>query len=230
MLRGAAGTVLDLVVPKRCGLCARFDTLLCDGCAARLAPALPPRCNTCWSALDSTGRCRTCASVLVHSLDGLRAMYLLEGDARRLVHMLKYEGISALGQPMGRLLESSYASWGISPDAVIAVPLHRSRRRQRGYNQAALLARGLSDSTSLPFAPDLLVRERQTMAQVRVGNVAARRENVAGAFRAAHSLAGRTLLVIDDVCTTGATLRSCAAALKAAGARRVYGLTFAHEA
>lgn len=227
-LRSAAGSLLDLVVPKRCALCARFDTLLCERCAAGLAPALPPRCDTCWRTRDPSGRCRDCASLLVHSLDGVRAVYELDDDARRLVHMLKYEGISALGEPMGRLMHASIAPWGIRPDVVTAVPLHRSRQRQRGYNQAALLARILAEHAGLPQRDDLLVRTRRTAPQARAMNAATRRENVAGAFAAASAVVGRTILVIDDVCTTAATLRACADALRAAGARRVYGLTFAH--
>jgi len=230
-LRGAGTLLLDAVIPRRCGLCGRFDTFLCPDCSARLPAAAPPRCPTCWSIPGPRGACRTCATVLVHSLAGVRARYRLEDGARRLVHALKYEGLSALSEPMGALLAPSLAAWGIPPDLIAPVPLHPGRERRRGFNQAALLARSLGEHAGVPVAERLLRRTRATAAQVRSGGVEARRANVAGAFAVAEAgrTSGRTVLLVDDVCTTGATLRACADALRAAGARSVYGLTFAHE-
>jgi ComF family protein len=167
--------------------------------------------------------------VLVHSLAGVRSRYRLEDGARRLVHAVKYDGLSTLAEPMGALLTPTLTHWGIAPDLIVPVPLHRSRERRRGFNQAALLARSLGERTSVPVADRLLRRTRATPPQVRTGGVEARRANVAGAFAVTEParVSGRTVLLVDDVCTTGATLRACADALRAAGTRIVYGLAFA---
>ena len=226
--RAIGSALLDAVVPRRCGLCGRFDTFLCAACADGLPVAATPRCSTCLGTLDGRGRCRGCASVLVHSVAGVRSPYQLDGGARRLVHALKYDGLSALAEPMGRLMADCLADWGIRPELVVPVPLHRARERWRGFNQAALLARSCAEAAGLPVASGVLQRTRATMPQVRTSGAEERRRNVAGAFRA-RGAAARTLLLIDDVCTTGATLRACADALRTSGVERVYGLTFAHE-
>jgi len=160
-LRAAGAALLDLAVPKRCALCGRFDTFLCDACTAELSPAVSPRCPTCWGLLDRS-RCWSCAAVLGSSLAGVRAAYQLEGGARRLVHMLKYEGCSALAEPMGRLMAGQFLDWGIRPEIVTAVPLHPSRQRQRGFNQAGQLARACAAATGLPLDTNLLARVRRT--------------------------------------------------------------------
>lgn len=220
---------LDALIPRRCGLCGRFDTFLCDACAAGLLPASPPRCAGCWGPLQLGARCRTCAAQLTQPLRGMRAAYRMEGDARALVHLVKYDGRFAVAEPMGQLMAAALARWGIRPDAVVAVPLHRVRQRQRGFNQAHHLARACAEASDLPLLTDALQRTRHTAAQVRVGGSAARQRNISGAFVAQAEAAGRRILVIDDVTTTGATLRACAEALRAAGAREVYALTWAKE-
>jgi ComF family protein len=232
MLRAAktlGNALLDTVIPRRCGLCGRFDTFLCPGCTAELPAAAPPRCPTCWGLLGVRNHCRACAAVLVQSLAGVRSRYRLEGSARRLVHAVKYDGLSALAEPMGRLMADTLAAWGMRPDLIVPVPLHSSRERQRGFNQAALLARALAEASGLPVERTLLRRTRATSPQVRTAGVDERRRNVAGAFAVRGAATGRTVLLVDDVCTTAATLRACAEVLRAAGAARVYGLTFAHE-
>lgn len=109
------------------------------------------------------------------------------------------------------------------------MPQHHSRERQRGFNQTALLGRWYVAVASVSSRRDILRRTRRTTLQVRTDGAAARRDNVAGAFAVCGRVAGRTVLVIDDVCTTGATLRVCAEPLRHAGAARVSGLTFARE-
>jgi ComF family protein len=225
--RSVSEALLDLLVPRRCGLCGAFDSFLCDRCTATLPAAAPPRCPTCWDSVDGGGACRGCARVLVHSLAGIRSPYQFDGGARRLVHALKYDGHSALAGPMGRAMARCLAEWGIAPDVVVPVPLHRSREARRGFNQAAALTRSVVQDSGLPAEHRLLRRRRATIPQARAVDVEERRRNVAGAFAVEGPVVGRTVLLIDDVCTTGATLRACADTLRAAGAARVYGLTFA---
>ena len=228
-VRQIGGALLDGAAPRRCGLCGRFDTFLCAGCAERLPRAEPPRCPSCWGAPGPHGACRSCAAELVQTLAGVRSAYRLEDGARGLVHALKYDGLSALAGPMGRLMAEALAAWGLRPDVVAPVPLYRSRERRRGFNQSALLARACAEAAGVPLDRSLLRRLRATAPQVRMADAEARRQNVAGAFATSRPVVGATVLLVDDVCTTGATLRACADALRAVGAGRIYGLTFARD-
>jgi ComF family protein len=116
---------------------------------------------------------------------------------------------------------------GWNVDLIVPIPLGRERMKERGYNQADLLARPLALATGRPYSTQAVRRERETATQVGLG-VKERRENVSGAFRGDRRLvSGRTVLVVDDVATTGATISACANALTAAGAIGVYGLTLA---
>ena len=109
------------------------------------------------------------------------------------------------------------------------VPLHPKRLRERGYNQASLLAKKLSRLGGLPVVEDTLIRVRDALPQARTRSAIERRQNVQDAFVCHQGLEGKQVLLIDDVCTTGATLDACAIALKAAGAGSVWGLTVARE-
>ncbi|MDP2660466.1 MAG: phosphoribosyltransferase family protein [Dehalococcoidia bacterium] len=115
-------------------------------------------------------------------------------------------------------------------DVVVPVPLHQSRRKERGYDQAELLANSLAEHSGLPLGSGWLVRQRPTVPQVRTASAMERRSNVRGAFTSGPRVErARAVLLVDDVCTTGATLESCALALQEAGVRQVWGLTVARE-
>jgi ComF family protein len=146
--------------------------------------------------------------------DRIWAAYQFEGPLREAIHRFKYGGESALGEPLGALLaERLVAAAPLTADLILAVPLHSSRQRERGYNQSQLLARVVARRLGRPLTEGL-VRIRPTMPQVGQ-NPDSRRANVAGAF-AWHgaALAGRHIVLIDDVCTTGATFDACAQALR----------------
>jgi ComF family protein len=115
-------------------------------------------------------------------------------------------------------------------EILIPVPMHPKRLRERGYNQARLLARGLSRRSGLPLADGCLLRQRHTPPQARTGSAAERRNNIAAAFICGNDRAqGKAVLLIDDVATSGATLDACAAVLKGSGAASVWGLVTARE-
>jgi ComF family protein len=172
----------------------------------------------------------TCATCVVHppAFDVARAvgLYLAEGTQlnplARAVRALKFRGHRAvartLGEAMARVLPPG------PHDLVIPVPLHVSRLRERGYNQAVLLGRALARVTGLRLVPDGLARRRPTPPQADL-DATARRLNVRSAFVASPRLAGAVVVLVDDVLTTGATADACARALRAAGARRVSVLT-----
>ncbi len=152
---------------------------------------------------------------------------IFEGPIRRALLSLKYKRNIGLGEVLADTL-AQYArklDWPV--DVITAVPSGRRRLAERGYNQAALLARPLAEKLGKPYSPRLITRARETPTQVGL-SPHQRKENVHGAFSAQPTLAGgRTVLVVDDVATTGATLSACADALIQAGAKSVYALTLA---
>lgn len=143
---------------------------------------------------------------------------------------MKYRSIKSISPCLAGFLTDYLRSNPLPGEALACVPLHPRRLRDRGYNQSALLARELSRHIGLPMINDCLIRIKQAQPQVRAANVEERRKNVAGAF-ACHNqrVEGKQVILIDDVCTSGATLESCAAALKSKGAASVWGLTLARE-
>lgn len=154
-------------------------------------------------------------------------MVYFEGVLREALHQLKYRGRTVLAEPLGDLMAAYWIQHPLSADVVVPVPLHAARLRERGYNQAALLARALARRVGLPLDERTLIRQRATASQVDL-DVSRRKENVRGAFCCSdRTLAGRRVLLVDDVCTTGATLEACAVALYEGGARSVQALTLA---
>jgi ComF family protein len=149
---------------------------------------------------------------------------------RNAIHEFKYRNLRALALPLAQLLSEYLCANPLPVEALVPVPLHSHRLRERGYNQSVLLARELAKLTGLPMIEDGLIRLKDTPAQVRATSVEARQSNVAGAFVCQNQIfQGKQILLIDDVCTTGATLSSCATALKEMDASSVWGLTLARE-
>jgi len=163
-------------------------------------------------------------------IDGVRSPFRFEGLMRRAIHELKYKNLKVLDLPLARLLAKYLEDKPLPRDVLVPVPLHPRRLRERGYNQSSLLAQKLGKLADLPVVEGLLLRLRDTPAQARIATAGVRRRNVAEAFTCRDGqLQGEKVLLIDDVCTTGATLDACAVALKKAGASSVWGLTLARE-
>jgi len=221
--------LLDLLFPPRCLGCGGGGSFLCPACCDTLPRLVPPLCPRCGLPLAAGGSCPSCTRTPL-SIEGIRSPFLMEGLAREAVHQLKYRNLRALACPLGRLLTDYLESSPRPADALVPVPLHRRRLRERGYNQAALLAREVGRNTGLSVVEGSLVRRRDTPAQARAASAAERRRNVEEAFYCRDGkLRGKRVLLIDDVCTTGATLDACAHALREAGALSVWGLTLARE-
>ncbi len=147
------------------------------------------------------------------------------------VHALKYHNFRSLSQPMADLMAGYLSCNQIPGDILVPVPLHRRRLKERGYNQSELLVRELGKIVGLPVADAVLCRVKDSSPQAKTTSVAERYRNVKGAFVCKDNgeISGRAVIVVDDVCTSGATLEACADVLKTAGAVSVWGLTFARE-
>ena len=242
-----ADSLSALVFPTACSLC-RQEIIhagsldICPSCWNRIEPWTGVACPQCGlpfaseHAADSAAvLCPQCRDG-EYSFDGARSFGVYAGALRAVILQLKFRQRERLGKKLGGLLLSPWNSLGLSPGdspVLIPVPLHSSRRRERGFNQAELLAHGLCRALAgASFAPRVeshcLRRTRPTPPQTGL-SLNARKENVRNVFTVdkEERIQGRTAVLVDDVMTTGATLSACAGALKKAGALRVFGLTLA---
>jgi ComF family protein len=215
---------LAFALPQRCPACGReadAARVLCADCLGRVPRLETPLCARCLLAGREPAGCAR------HAGHRVFAPWLYDERAAAVVHALKYGARPALAAPLGGLLAASVPPVRRQPDLVLEVPLHPARERERGYNQAALLADALAEALGAPRWPGALARVRATRPQANLAE-AARRANVSGAFAVVRpgALAGRHVLVVDDVMTTGATLAACLDALAAAGAKAA-GVTLA---
>jgi ComF family protein len=229
-----AVALLDLIFPPRCVACGAHGAVLCIACRESIQPPRPPRCPRCCGPLPSAhARCPHCAdSHGPHNLDRMIVASIYEGAVRKAIIALKYNGQRRAATPLGDLIAAAVRASDESLDIIVPVPLHASRRRARGYNQAELLARRCAHLLGVPCSPDALVRARATPPQVGL-SLPERRRNIAGAFvlgdgARAAALAGRRVAVLDDVTTTGSTLEAAATALRAAGPAAIIGVAVAH--
>jgi ComF family protein len=160
-------------------------------------------------------------------IDGIRSVAIFAGSLRKAIHRLKYDYVRDLAVPLGEMVVSFWQETPLPADVIVPVPLHPRRVRERGYNQAALLAEQLAQATGIPMACHVLLRHKYTVSQTKL-DAEQRRQNVDGAFTCVGSeVRGKRVLLMDDVCTTGATLEASSVALKAGGAQSVWALTLA---
>ncbi len=221
--------LLDLVFPPRCAGCGRSGAWLCLECQNAIRPVPSPLCERCGRPNGRRGLCTLCQHE-PPSLSAIRSAALFEGPLRPAIHALKYKGRRHLAEPLGRLMARAWPHTLFQGDCLVPVPLHPSRERERGYNQARLLAEALGRQIGLPVVAQAVRRERATQPQVHL-NAQERRANVADAFVVGPTpLPGRRPILIDDVCTTSATLSACAQVLWASGAEQVWAYTLARAA
>lgn len=220
--------LLDLLYPPRCAGCGSGGAWYCAACRDRTLPVPPPLCPRCGQTVAGDD-CRSCATSPPVAT-ALRAATPFEGPVRQAIHRLKYSNLTAVAPTLAGLLRRAYAEAGWAADLVAPVPLHPARQRRRGYNQAERLARPLAVALALPMMSGCLRRVRATADQIGL-DAGGRSANVAGAFAVARpaSVAGRTVLIVDDVATTGCTLDACGRALLDAGATAVYALVLARR-
>ena len=226
--RSLTSSALDLLFPPRCAGCRRRGAWFCERCRREVVEIVPPFCERCGQGIAGGRLCATCRQHPLQ-IDGLRAVAYLEGGLRQAIHAFKYNGVRALAQPLGDILAGGFTRHALQADLIAPVPLHTARHNQRGFNQSLLLAQRLATHAGMPVDGGDLQRVRDTRSQVGL-NAHDRHDNVQNAFAwQGASLRGRRVLLIDDVCTTGATMEACAAALRSAGAASVWGLALARE-
>jgi competence protein ComFC len=223
--RHAAEFAIDLVYPKFCAGCTRRGAWLCDACATALPCFSTPWCDRC-GVPGTYSRCK-CSST-PENLEQVRSVGPFDGWLRGAVVQFKYHGEWARAAHLGEPLAAAVAHMQ-RVDALIPVPLHSSRLRQRGFNQSLLLAQQAGGLLGVEVK-EALVRTRQTDAQINLG-AEQRIANVAGAFAVQPHirLADLSIVLIDDVITTGSTLSACAEALINAGVSSVKAASLARE-
>ena len=230
-IRNLARSALDLLLPIHCVGCRSEGSVLCVSCIDGLRRLDPPFCDTC-AEPNVDGQCERCLEDQT-TIDGMAAPYLFEGPLREAVHRLKYRGWRVAAPVLGGLLAGylEHHRFLAQPAAavIVPVPLHSRRLRSRGYNQSFLLAKEAGKLLNLPVRPDLVKRIKDSPPQVEARSRDQRRANVSGSFAAAAGVEGLSILLVDDVATTGSTISACAAALKEAGADSVWGFALARN-
>ena len=246
--RHAAESLFAVLFPSDCRICGeplvRISRLpVCEECLEQIRPVGSKVCSICGErvlsvyALSDAGgvlRCPLCRRIEPPFARAV-AYGSYEGGLRELIHLLKYGGIrpaaNVLGRMLGEAISVLQAGFGTETVALVPVPLHKSKRRERGFNQAELIARAalkLHPAGRLVLASDVLQRQRETQSQIGLTGHQ-RRENMRGAFAVtrAEVIKGREVLLVDDVYTTGTTVSECARVLLRAGANRVWVATVA---
>lgn len=237
LLRRLPEEVFALLFPHDCGICAAplkniSRIPVCEQCLQQPRPFLAEyfcaRCRTPFlnaAPLDEDGLCPLCR----RGASGFDAAYAFgeyEGALRKLIHLFKYDSVRPLAPVLGTMLSRALPR-DVAFDVIVPMPLHWSRKWKRGFNQSELLARAIGKRVAVPVA-NALTRRKATPHQAGLTR-AQRRTNVSGVFEASRpdEVAGKHVLLIDDVLTTGASAAACARALKRAGARQVSVLALA---
>jgi ComF family protein len=221
--------LIELLLPPRCGACRSPGSWFCERCRGRIRRLEEPLCRRCGAEVESARKQCGCQRRL-RALARLRSAVAYEGPIELAIQRFKYRGWRRLAAPLALLMAERLVVEGLAAQFAIAVPLHPHRLRQRGFNQSELLAADLRNRLGLASPQGELVRTRPTPPQV--GNDRLRRlENVRDAFAwRGPDLGGRALILVDDVATTGATLESCANALRSGGSGPVFGISVARVA
>lgn len=222
-------TILNLLFPHRCPVCGEIvkapGRQICPDCRLRLSPVLSPTCKKCGKEIPDAALeyCVDCERH-PHSFESGIALLNYNDAARASMAAIKYrnkrEYLDFYGALMAARFEKTIRRMRV--DALVPVPVHASRRRSRGFNQAELLAEILGERLSLPVHPEFLTRRKKTLPQKNL-TPAERLKNLSGAFRAGRIPDGvRSVLLVDDIYTTGSTIEACTRALMGAGVEKVY--------
>jgi competence protein ComFC len=218
--------VLDWLYPPNCAGCGQAGVRWCEACQLNLAPLRAPLCPVCGEHRSNAQLCPDCQGD-PPEYEMLRSYAIHAGPIRHALHRLKYQRDIGIAESLSKHLIELYNHFKWDIDIVVPVPLSAKRKQERGYNQAGLLGRPLAYAIQKPYRSDILWRSRETRSQVGL-SAQDRLQNVKNAFSAhTNSVKDKTILIVDDVTTTGSTINACAQALRLAGASAIYGLTVA---
>lgn len=215
--------ILDFLFPKRCVACGRIGNYFCDSCRVKIRPIsdterVCPMCGRLAFCGVTHPNCRT-----RYGIDGLTSFFHYDGPVRKAIKALKYRYVSDLAEEFVGLTQIPEQ---VGNDSILVpIPLHGTRYRQRGFNQAEVLGRAVAQRLHIPVRTDILRRTRATPPQAEIKRRQERLDNMKSSF-ASKPVFGNIIL-FDDVCTTGATLRNAASALKRAGAHHIWAMTVA---
>jgi ComF family protein len=213
--------ILDFFYPPVCGICGREaaseDRLVCDLCWALIDPLEAPYCPDCLAFLHALPECHNCRKKVLPVF----SLGYFEPPLQTIIHDLKFHRLKPLAGPLGLKLAHFLAEKGknIKFDLAVPVPLHETLKSERGFNQAAEIASAIADTLQIEHFPDALYCARKSKQQAKLPRNK-RIDNIRGVFAVDHTyeLTGRRVLIVDDVTTTGATVREIAAILTDAGA------------
>jgi competence protein ComFC len=219
-------SAVDWIYPPHCGGCDSFGERWCSSCQEKIEQLGDQVCPFCGYPSSDKEVCPACRAS-TPPYNALRSFGFFSGPLREALHRLKYRQDIGLGEVLSNHLNQLVNQQNWQFELITAVPLSQNRLRQRGYNQASLLAWPIALARRIPYLRDSIKRIKDTRSQVGL-TVHERSKNVEDAFRAnPQQVSGKRVLIVDDVTTTGATIRACAEALLAAGASGVYGITLA---
>lgn len=227
---------LEILFPISCISCGKENHWICADCATKISLHQDRVCPVCEKTSTPDGRtCFGCKSK--SSLSGLLVCASYKNDVlAKAVHLFKYRFISDIHLPLGQLAVKAMLDSEIPiPDAIVPIPLHPRRLRWRGFNQSNLLANHLAENllpgTTLTVFTGALERKRYTQPQMGIKNFKERRKNIQNAFtvKDPENLTNKTILLVDDIATTGSTIFECARLLKDAGAREVFAIVIARQ-
>lgn len=230
--------LFQFFLPSQCLCCLSYleegETRICTDCLSKIHWIVPPFCTICGIPfVSSEVDCHPCGACVTKEkyFTMARALGYYEGPLRRAIHRWKYDGKIGLSPLFGEWMAEKLPQYWDPKcfDMILPVPLHKRRLRERGFNQALLLAKELSRRTGIPYRKNILQKKRPTPPQVQLSG-AEREKAVRRSFHilAGEALKGKTVLLVDDVYTTGATVNECSKVLLAAGAARIDVFTLTH--
>jgi ComF family protein len=238
-LRPIRTFILDTLFPISCLECSRENFWLCPDCLAKIRLQEIQVCPVCEKEITLGGlQCQLCRTFSKNDLNGLISAARYDLSAlKQLIRNLKYRFVADSAHPLGSLMAKSFFRSDLPlPALIVPVPLHPRRLRWRGFNQSELLARELSHNLATPLlipVENILMREKYNKPQMEIKNYPDRLKNVKGIFCALDSarqkLKNKTVLLVDDIATTGATLQECAKILKENGAKKVFAIVVARQ-
>lgn len=239
--------ILDTLFPIRCLICKKYEEWICQECLKKIEILDQQVCPYCERNVSPAGKiCSNCKTNFLtkNSHSYLNALIVSasykKGGLSRLIHHYKYSFVSDLSVPLASIVTQAIIKHNLPlPDIIIPIPLHFRRLRWRGFNQSELLANEISQnitpSFTIPVVSHLLLRKKFTISQMKIKNYQERKKNLKDAFifnpdlPFQEILKNKTVLLIDDVSTTGSTMNECAKVLKINGAQTVFGAVIARQ-